>query len=182
MRGIANAFGKDVLWDGATSSVYLGESNSIISPTDNTTFSWEWGSSWEITVNSIEAVDRVERNSYYYDAGEGNKYIVANISAKNIGKRAYPFLERVGAIRIYYDDTYEYTSIPLSGYFNLVWRAHPEDLHDRSITPLETATGIIAFRIPDEIADKPLVLRFGAFQGDDFKENGRFDYNFKIQN
>jgi len=132
-----------------------------------TSFDW-W--LWDITIFAIRAVDRIEASSILsFNAGEGNKFLVMTLSAKLNHTRANPFLERIGLIRIIYDGIYQYDSVQLVGY--------SDDMHFRAMNPLATRTGVVVFRVPDTVADKPLVMRFGGPLG----ERYTYDHHFNIQ-
>lgn len=105
---------------------------------------------WEITVNSVKALTEVKSDYVAFKPDEGNKYIIADVSVKNIGKEADTFLPSFGLTsdihaKLRYED-YEFSGTTLVG--------HSEDMHNSRINPLSTKSGIMAFSISSEIADK----------------------------
>ncbi len=105
---------------------------------------------WEITVNSAEVVEKIDGDfGTYFKPDEGNKYLVVNLSVKNISKDAETFLPYVGfgddiSAKVKYQD-YEFSSTNLLG--------HSEEMHDSHINPLSSKTGIIAFSLANEVTE-----------------------------
>jgi|GEM_PF-4669257 len=108
---------------------------------------------WEITISSIEVVDKIERKSgmftYTTKAGDGNKIVMVNASVKNIGTS---------------NNNYWVSNLVYEGniLYNALNTTHSDDISRETIGPLITKTGFFAFRIPNEVANsrKPLVFRF----------------------
>ncbi len=104
---------------------------------------------WEITVNSVEAVDSIQNTYGAFKPDEGNKYVSVNVTVKNLGKETdtflptYNLLNDVSAKIIYQE--YEFSGTNLLGY--------DDDLHDTSLNPLSSKTGIMAFSIAAEVAE-----------------------------
>lgn len=116
-------------------------------------------SGWEITVDSIEIKDRVADNEYFgYTPDEGNRYVVVNLTVKNVSKDASTFYSSFSfntvGMKIVYDDKYEYSSSMLITIDN--------DLHDKTLNPLTSVSGFIAFSVTEEAlsSDAPLTLKF----------------------
>lgn len=105
---------------------------------------------WSITVTNIEITDYIKENDYAgFNPGDGNKYLVIEISVMNNGKSASTFLPSFGdgdsvSAKILYQNDYEFSSTNLLGY--------NRGMHDSTINPLSTKTGVIAFEIPDSVA------------------------------
>lgn len=105
---------------------------------------------WEITVNSAETAERIENSAYTsFTPDEGNVYIVINITAKNIDKNSATFLpsftmgKDIKAKLVHGD--YEFNATNLMGY--------SEELHNTTLNPLSSKTGVIAFSVANDIAD-----------------------------
>ena len=109
---------------------------------------------WEITVNSVEITDKVTNKTYgtvttYFSPEEGSKYVVFNISIKNIGSEINSFLPSFSVgdtitTKIEYKE-YSFKST------NLL--AHSDELHATTLNPLSSKTGILAFEIADEVIE-----------------------------
>ena len=105
---------------------------------------------WEITVNSAEAAERIENSAYTsFTPDEGNVYIVVNVTIKNIDTNSATFLPSFSMnkdikAKLVYGD-YEFSTTNLLGY--------SEDLHNTTLNPLSSKTGVIAFSVTKEIAD-----------------------------
>lgn len=104
---------------------------------------------WEITVNSVEAVDSIQNTYGAFKPDEGNKYIAINVTAKNLGTEKSTFLPTYGfsgtiGAKIVYGE-YEFSGTNLLGY--------DDDLHDTSLNPLSSKTGIMAFSVAEEVAE-----------------------------
>lgn len=117
---------------------------------------------WEITVDSVNATEEIKEDYGGFKADEGNKYVVVNVSVKNIGKEADTFLPSFGLsddihAKIMYED-YEFSGTNLLGSDN--------DIHDAYINPLSTKSGIMAFSLASEIADKTNELSLVISEGD----------------
>lgn len=117
---------------------------------------------WEITVTdfSFKAELESDYSTITYPAGEGNQYGVAYVTVTNTGTEAdnflptYSFSSKDVRAKIYYQDEYEYSGTIILGY--------SKDLHDSHMNPLTEKTGILAFSVPDSVADDDgkLVLTF----------------------
>jgi hypothetical protein len=111
---------------------------------------------WGITLDAFEFTDRVDGDYAYCSPDEGCQYGLVSMSVTNSGTSADIFLPSVYTsanvrAKIIYGE-YEYSATNL-----LVVSS---DLHDETINPLVTISGVIAFNIPDSVADStdPLVL------------------------
>lgn len=106
-------------------------------------------SDWNITVNSFEFLDSIANGDYFsFTPDDGNKYAVANITVKNVGNSSKTFLQSFSSkdsISIQYDGQYTYSSTNLLG--------HDADLHSKTLNPLTEVSGIIAFSVPNEVAE-----------------------------
>ena len=111
---------------------------------------------WEITVNSVEVTDKISNKTYgaietYFSPDEGNKYVVFNMTVKNISTDSSTFLPYVSLdgirVKIEYGN-YEFSASNLMGY--------DDDLHSTSLNPLSTATGIVAFDIVEDVVKNNL--------------------------
>lgn len=104
---------------------------------------------WEVTVNSIEFADEVLENQFIsFNPGEGNLYLVINMSVTNKGKKTDSFQKSVLTgnyvdIKLIYDGEYEYEPIYLSEYSN--------SFDSESIPALSFKTGDIIIKLPELI-------------------------------
>lgn len=112
---------------------------------------------WEITINDFSYVQSVSTGLVTeYRAAEGSKYCIVDITAKNIGKEADTFLPYFtfgddNTVKLVWKE-YEYTRSILT------WAK--DDLCSETMNPLVTASGKIAFEVPDELvnSNEPPVL------------------------
>ena len=106
-------------------------------------------SDWNVTVNSFEFLDSIADGDYFsFKPDDGNKYAVANITVKNVGNSSKTFLQSFSSkdsISIQYNGQYTYSSTNLLG--------HDADLHSKTLNPLTEVSGIIAFSVPNEVAE-----------------------------
>ena len=128
---------------------------------------------FDITVNSIEAVNEITTERRRYTASPGNMYVVLNVSVRHSGTRADRFLPRpVGGPSIIFDTDVRYRPTELIG--------HPDDFHGVLMQPLSTRTGIIVFTIPEEVimSGRPFTFStctasgsrpWGSGQGEEFE-------------
>ena len=109
---------------------------------------------WEITVNSVEALDKVPNKIYgtvetYFSPEEGNKYVVFNVTVKNIATDSSTFLP-IAALGDYVKVKVEYQGYEFAS-TNLL--GHADELHQSGLNPLSSKTGILAFDIADEVVN-----------------------------
>ncbi len=116
---------------------------------------------WEIVVTNFEFKTEIKDNYGSFSPDEGNQYGVVYVTVTNSGKEAGRFLPFIGldddvSTKIMYGDGYEYSPTSLIG--------HDEDMHDKVLNPLTSASGIIAFALPQAVVDstEPLVLSMSA--------------------
>lgn len=115
---------------------------------------------WEITINSVEVTDKVPNKTYgtvetYFSPEEGNKYVVFNVTIKNLSTDSSTFLPIAAfgdyvKVKIEYQE-YEFSSTNLIG--------HSDELHQTGLNPLSTKTGILAFDIAEEVVNDFDALR-----------------------
>ena len=112
---------------------------------------------WSVSVTAFEFSQRIDDGYGYFSPDEGNQYGVVSMTITNNGTDTGTFWpsfslgdDIIGGIT--YDGTYEYSSVQLLAY--------DEDLHNKSMNPLTTATGKIVFELPDVVvnASEPLVI------------------------
>ena len=97
---------------------------------------------WSITLDNFELTAKIDGDySVSYSPEDGAKYGVVSLTVVNNDTAAK-----------IYSGEYEFSASNLLG--------HSSDMHDTSLNPLMSSSGIIAFEIPDSIAesDAPLVL------------------------
>lgn len=114
---------------------------------------------WSITVTSAEATDSITADYGSYTPDDGNKYFSVSVSVTNNSKTAETFLKSYSLstdlqAKLLYGDGYEFSATQLMGY--------KKSLHNETLNPLSNKEGVIAFEIPNDVADsdKKLVLQF----------------------
>ena len=93
----------------------------------------------------------------YFEASEGNLYIMIDTTVENTGKQATSFLSMVTIdgnpdAKLIYGDGYEYKPTGLMG--------SEKELQDVSVSPLEKKDGRITFEVPNTVveSDEPITL------------------------
>ncbi len=117
---------------------------------------------WGIIVTNAEISERIKENDFAgFNPEEGNKYLAIEIAVTNNGKNASTFLPNFGmadsiSAKILYQNDYEFSATQLLGY--------SKDLHNTSVNPLSTKSGVVAFEIPDSVAssEEELILVISA--------------------
>ncbi|GEM_PF-2321194 len=105
---------------------------------------------WEITLVGCEITDRVSVNQFMgFTADEGNQYVLVTLSVKNTGTAADTFLPsfHMGndvSTKLLYQGEYEFSATNMLG--------HSDELHDKTLNPLSSAEGLVAFQVADEAA------------------------------
>lgn len=105
---------------------------------------------WEITLSGYEITEKVTTNQYLgFKADDGNKYVIVTLSVKNTGTEADTFLPSFSMgdgvrAKLLYQGEYEFSATNLLG--------HSDELHDKTLNPLSSAEGLIAFQIAAEAA------------------------------
>lgn len=127
----------------AAASLALGEAGTI--------------GNWQVAVTGSETAKRVDEDMMYFEASEGNQYIMIDVTVENTGKQAASFLSMVTLdgdpdAKLIYGDGYEYKPTGLMG--------SKKELQDIPVNPLEKKDGRITFEVPDTVAesDEPLTL------------------------
>lgn len=106
---------------------------------------------WEITLDSFKVTAEIQNTFGSFSADEGNKFVVTTLTVKNNGTQSDTFMSSfpVGnkdvVSKIFYKGTYEFSGSNLLG--------HKEDLHNQSLNPLSSLTGIMAYEVADEAAE-----------------------------
>lgn len=107
---------------------------------------------WNFKVTKAQVKKQVKASKYYYyKPSKGKKLVVVNMSVTNKGKKEETFLPRVGyankmiTAKLYYKD-YEYKPSSMLTY--------SKDLTAKTIKPLETKKGVVAFEVPKKVAGK----------------------------
>lgn len=117
---------------------------------------------WKFKVTKAQTKKQVKNGKYYvFRPGKGQQFIIISLAATNKGKKEGKFLPRMGysntmiSAKLYYED-YEYKATDLMSY--------DKDLLDKSIKPLTTEKGIVAFEVPKKVAKKKgkITLRIGT--------------------
>lgn len=105
---------------------------------------------WEITLSGCEITEKVSVNQYLsFKADDGNKYVIVTLTVKNTATTADSFLPSFSmgndvSAKLLYQGEYEFSASNLLG--------HSDELHDKTLNPLSTAEGLIAFEVADEAA------------------------------
>ena len=127
----------------ATASLTLGETGTI--------------GNWSVTVTGSETTKRVDEDMMYFEASEGNQYVMIDATVENTGKQAASFLSMVTLdgdpdAKLIYGDGYEYKPTGLMG--------SEKELQDTPVNPLEKKDGRITFEVPDTVveSDEPITL------------------------
>lgn len=110
---------------------------------------------WEITVKSITSTDEIRIDYGAYHPDEGEKFVLIELSAKNISKNSETFLPAFVSskdikVTLTYQD-YNFIASTVPGY--------KEDLLGTSLNPLSEKTGIVVFKIASDVADKTSELK-----------------------
>ena len=105
---------------------------------------------WEITVKSITSTDKLSVGYGTYYPDEGDKYVLVELSAKNVSKESETFLPAYVSSKdikatLMYED-YTFMASKPAGY--------DEDMLGISINPLSEKTGKIVFKMVSDVADK----------------------------
>lgn len=114
---------------------------------------------WEITPISCQVTPKIDNTFGSFNADDGSKFVVVNAKVKNVGNSMETFLQSFSfmntdvSVKVVYQDIYEYSRTSLLAY--------DKDLSDKTMNPLTTAEGVIAFEVPNEVAESSgLVLVF----------------------
>ena len=112
---------------------------------------------WSIELTAFEFADKIDGDfNMYVSPDEGCKFGVAHLSITNNAKEAANFLPTLslsGDVRArVLCGEYEFSPTNLLSI--------GDDLHDETLNPLVTVSGIIAFNVPDSVVDgaDPLIL------------------------
>lgn len=112
---------------------------------------------WQVAVTGSETAKRVDEDIMYFEASEGNQYIMIDTTVENTGKQAASFLSMVTIdgspdAKLIYGDGYEYKPTGLIG--------SEKELQDTPVNPLEKKDGRITFEVPDTVVEsnEPLTL------------------------
>lgn len=129
---------------------------------------------FKIKLKSVKIKSSIPNGKFYtFKPDKGNKFVVISLSVENTGKKANTFLPTVGfanksiVAKIIYDGDYEFNSTKLLSY--------SKDFHNKSLNPLESKTGIIAFSLSKKVTTsgkKSLMLQLSL--GDE-----KINYNLK---
>lgn len=119
-------------------------------------------SNWDITINKISFVDKVSENEFlaFSPDTEGSKFLVVELKAENIGKKAEQFLPSFSfddiTATLLFGDGFEFSMTNLLGY--------SKSLMDATINPLSSQNGVIAFEVPEKVYNSKdkLTLQFSA--------------------
>ena len=105
---------------------------------------------WEITLVGCEITEGVQNGAYtVFKADEGNRYVVVTLTVKNTGTTSDRFLPSFSMgdgvrAKLLYQGEYEFSATNLLG--------HSDELHDKSLNPLSSVEGLIAFQIAEDAA------------------------------
>lgn len=116
---------------------------------------------WSITVSDFYFTDKIKNGEFFYfSPEEGSLYAVVSAQVTNNGKESDTFLPSFSTssdvrATIYYSEEYEYSASVL---------LMDEDLHNTTLNPLTSKSGIIAFDLPEmmETSEETLSITFTA--------------------
>lgn len=116
---------------------------------------------WTISVTAFEFLSKISDSLFSYKPDSGSQYGVVSVSITNNGTTADSFLPSFGfgddvAAKIIYNGQYEFSSTNLLSY--------DEDLHDKFLNPLTSASGVIVFELPDSVVNgaESLSIKFAS--------------------
>lgn len=128
---------------------------------------------WVATMTGYSFEDEWSDGFLTYSAGDGNKYLLVDLTVTNNGTKANTFVTKYYAYdgdiksKIYYQDKYEYQ-------INNFMGSVGDDLSSLSIKPLETKEGSLIFKVPDAVASEDGSVTMELTLNKD-------TYNFKIK-
>lgn len=128
---------------------------------------------WIATMTGYSFEDEWSDGFLTYSAGDGNKYLLVDLTVTNNGTKADTFVTKYYAYdgdieaKIYYQDKYEYN-------INNFMGSVGDDLSSLSIKPLETKEGSLIFKVPDAVASEDGSVTMELTLNKD-------TYNFKIK-
>lgn len=108
---------------------------------------------WIATMTGYSFEDEWSDGFLTYSSGDGNKYLLVDLTVTNNGTKANTFVTKYYAYdgdikaKIYYQDKYEYQ-------INNFMGSVGDDLSSLSIKPLETKEGSLIFKVPDAVASE----------------------------
>lgn len=116
---------------------------------------------WGIVVSDFYFAKQIDYGDFfYYSPEDGCRYAVVSAQITNNGKESQTFLPSFSTnsdVRadIYYAGEYEYSATVL---------LMDEDLHNTTLNPLTSKSGIIVFELPEmiETSEEDLILTFSA--------------------
>lgn len=128
---------------------------------------------WIATMTGYSFEDEWNDGFLTYSAGDGNKYLLVDLTVTNNGTKADTFVTKYYAYdgdieaKIYYQDKYEYN-------INNFMGSVGDDLSSLSIKPLETKEGSLIFKVPDAVASEDGSVTMELTRNKD-------TYNFQIK-
>ncbi|MBS5028681.1 MAG: DUF4352 domain-containing protein [Clostridiales bacterium] len=128
---------------------------------------------WIATMTGYSFEDEWSDGFLTYSAGDGNKYLLVDLTVTNNGTKADTFVTKYYAYdgdieaKIYYQDKYEYN-------INNFMGSVGDDLSSLSIKPLETKEGSLIFKVPDAVASEDGSVTMELTRNKD-------TYNFQIK-
>lgn len=128
---------------------------------------------WVATMTGYSFEDEWSDGFLTYSAGDGNKYLLVDLTVTNNGTKADTFVTKYYAYdgdieaKIYYQDKYEYN-------INNFMGSVGDDLSSLSIKPLETKEGSLIFKVPDAVASEDGSVTMELTRNKD-------TYNFQIK-
>ena len=137
---------------------------------------------WEITVTSVEYAPELTPISQSsmavpIPASDGNQFAIVNVQVKNISEDLESFLPSTSFVEhteetLIYDGKYNYNGRSTEGLMSTY-----NSLINKTVSPLETKTGYIAFDVPNEVAEseKPLQLKIEHKKNSDTLDSVTFN-------
>lgn len=122
---------------------------------------------WEVKVTELKMAKSIKGDYGSFSPGDGNLFAVVSAEITNNGTSAgtflpmYPLYTNEISCKLVYDGAYDFPSTTLI--------AHSKDLKNAQLNPLTTKKGILAFEVPEEVAESGeplnLVFEFGETAG-----------------
>lgn len=109
---------------------------------------------WDITLDSIEATDRVKNEGEYsfgqHIADDGMTFLLFHLTVKNNNTEADNFMKvelkkSNWRCKVLYQNEYQYEAVNLIGIDN--------DFHNLWVQPLQTTSAIVGIEVPKDIVD-----------------------------
>jgi len=115
---------------------------------------------WEVTLESVDVRDSLERDDFTYIAPDGYVYFHIWASVKNVGTAGAVFLETIPFQAHHINENMVYND---TDFFGRPILRYPALLDGRTVTnPQEVTEGAVVFQLPERVINstEPLVINF----------------------